>query len=249
MFPEEFHIQFDGGSENANKYVLAFLEHLVVKRLVRRVFFTRLPVGHTHEDIDQTFSVISRHIVDKVIISPDDFKRELIEAFQGNTILVKVKDVFVIPNYQSFYEPYIDIKFKKAHKLEHTKLRWRFEAVPQDEFFPNGCKTTFRSHSNDKVVEIYKKDKLQCLTGLGQLTGFEPLTTYVQWEPSRGTIENRPVEGMFLLNAIPKYDESLVHPIFPKDFDASSVDYVINFMNSSIRKKFLMNDQRAIGWP
>ena len=248
MFPEEFHIQFDGGSENANKYVLAFLEHLVTKRLVRRVFFTRLPVGHTHEDIDQTFSVISRHLVDKVIISPDDFKRELIEAFRGNTIIVKVKDIFVIPNYQDFYQPYIDNKFKKAHKLEHTKLRWRFEAIPPDEFFPNGSKNTFRTHSNEKVIEIYKKDKLECMNRLGQLTGLEPRTSFCRWEPAIDAIENREVEGFYLLNRIPKYDVSLVHPIPPKFFDASSVNYVIDFMNSSIRKKFSMKDQRAIIW-
>jgi hypothetical protein len=248
MFPEEFHIQFDGGCENANKYVLAFLEHLVVKRLVRRVYFTRLPVGHTHEDIDQTFSVISRHLVDKVIISPDDFKRELIEAFRGNTIIVKVKDIFVIPNYYGFYKPYIDTKFKKAHKLVHTKLRFRFEAIPPDEFFPNGSKNTYRSHSNEKVIEIYKKDKLECLNQLGQLTGLEPRTSFVRWEPAIDTIENRPVEGMYLLNAVPKYDDLLEHPIPPKEFDASSVDYVIDFMNSSIRKKFSMKDERVTIW-
>ncbi len=48
-FPEVWYIQIDGGSENANKYVLAFLEYLVTLRLVRRIILTRLPVGHTHE--------------------------------------------------------------------------------------------------------------------------------------------------------------------------------------------------------
>jgi hypothetical protein len=50
-FPEKLYAQLDGGSENANRYVLGFLELLVARKLVREVVFTRLPVGHTHEDI------------------------------------------------------------------------------------------------------------------------------------------------------------------------------------------------------
>lgn len=52
VFPEKIYVQVDGGGENANKYVLGFLELLVAKRIAKLVLFTRLPVGHTHEDID-----------------------------------------------------------------------------------------------------------------------------------------------------------------------------------------------------
>jgi hypothetical protein len=45
MYPEEIYVQGDGGSENANKHFLAILELLVVKRIVRVVYFTRLPTG------------------------------------------------------------------------------------------------------------------------------------------------------------------------------------------------------------
>jgi hypothetical protein len=55
QFPEEIYVQLDGGSENANKYVLGFLELLVARCIAKKVVFTRLPVGHTHEDIDGCF--------------------------------------------------------------------------------------------------------------------------------------------------------------------------------------------------
>ncbi len=51
QFPETWYIQVDGGAENANKYLLACLEYLVIKRMVRKIVLTRLPVGHTHEVI------------------------------------------------------------------------------------------------------------------------------------------------------------------------------------------------------
>lgn len=57
-YPEELYIQIDGGSENANKCLLSMLELLVVKRIVRLVYYTRLPPGHTHEDIDACFGAV-----------------------------------------------------------------------------------------------------------------------------------------------------------------------------------------------
>jgi hypothetical protein len=53
-YPDEIFVQADGGSENANMFVFALLELLVVKRLARSVTFTRLPVG--------TFYIIVAHI-------------------------------------------------------------------------------------------------------------------------------------------------------------------------------------------
>jgi hypothetical protein len=42
-YPEILYLQVDGGSENANQYVFAMLELLVVKRCCRDVYFSRLP--------------------------------------------------------------------------------------------------------------------------------------------------------------------------------------------------------------
>ena len=55
--PETVYHQFDGGSENANASTVCIAELLVHRGLCRRVVLTRLPVGHTHEDIDQRYAV------------------------------------------------------------------------------------------------------------------------------------------------------------------------------------------------
>lgn len=57
-YPEEIYIQLDGGSENANQYLFAMLELLVAKRVAKIFYYTRLPVGHTHCDVDAAFAVI-----------------------------------------------------------------------------------------------------------------------------------------------------------------------------------------------
>ena len=50
-YPRKLYLQLDGGAENANKYVLSMLEILVGKRVCQNILYSRLPTGHTHEDI------------------------------------------------------------------------------------------------------------------------------------------------------------------------------------------------------
>lgn len=41
IFPTTWYIQIDGGSENANQYLLAVLEYLTIKRICRTILLTR----------------------------------------------------------------------------------------------------------------------------------------------------------------------------------------------------------------
>jgi hypothetical protein len=72
-FPEEMYVQIDGGSENANQYVLAVCELLIAKRLVRRIELSRLPKGHTHEDIDAQFAHVWTWMRKRIISTVDEF--------------------------------------------------------------------------------------------------------------------------------------------------------------------------------
>ena len=54
-YPQRIYWQVDGGSENANKYCIAICELLIARTPIQEIIFTRLPVGHTHEDIDAKF--------------------------------------------------------------------------------------------------------------------------------------------------------------------------------------------------
>jgi len=51
-WPTEVFAQIDGGAEFANRALLAGCEWLVAQRKVKVLTYTRLPTGHTHEDID-----------------------------------------------------------------------------------------------------------------------------------------------------------------------------------------------------
>lgn len=68
--PHTVYLQIDGGSENANKYTLAICELLIVRRLCKKVVLTRLPVGHTHENIDAKFALIWVEARNETILTP-----------------------------------------------------------------------------------------------------------------------------------------------------------------------------------
>ena len=113
-----------------------------------------------------------------VIQTPQQYKDALESAFSGGVGLqgrkklkVKVRDVFIVPDYQAFFAPYIDPDFGRIFKLEYTQHQLRFEAVTVGEMFPHGAKFSYRKFSNDEVVLIEKKPILLCQTEVGRLTG------------------------------------------------------------------------------
>jgi hypothetical protein len=58
--PETLHIQMDNtAKDNKNHYLLGFCAMLIAEHVFTEVVVFFLPVGHTHQDIDQTFSCIS----------------------------------------------------------------------------------------------------------------------------------------------------------------------------------------------
>lgn len=80
-FPRVLFLQIDGGPENISKVSYALHEHLVQRGVFDRIEVARLPVGHTHEDIDAMFGVLWRAAQGKVLITPQAWKKMAIAAF------------------------------------------------------------------------------------------------------------------------------------------------------------------------
>jgi hypothetical protein len=75
-------IQFDGGAENTAKEFYAFCEYLVRESIFDKVEVSRLPVGHTHEDIDAMFGVLWKAAQGKTIITPQQWEEIAKGAFK-----------------------------------------------------------------------------------------------------------------------------------------------------------------------
>lgn len=80
-FPRVLFLQLDGGSENTSKTFYSLCEHLVRIGIFDRIDVARLPVGHTHEDIDALFGVLWRAMQGKTIITPQKWKEICLAAF------------------------------------------------------------------------------------------------------------------------------------------------------------------------
>ncbi len=157
-YPEEIYIQADGGCENANAELLAYLELLVAKRMTKAIYFTRLPVGHTHEDIDACFAIIWSIFRNAQCLTFAEYKSMIERCFRHENLQATVQDVYVTPDYVEFMTPCIESKLSGMHKTEKTQHQWRFLAVPRSAYFPLGCKTTYRAYSSDRVVEPTSDD-------------------------------------------------------------------------------------------
>jgi hypothetical protein len=92
----------------------------VSTRIARVITFTRLPTGHTHEDIDQCFSVIWRIFRRKPGLTLKEYKEKIEQCFVS---------VWIIPDYSSILEPYVDSHLACLHKQLQTQHQWRFEEL------------------------------------------------------------------------------------------------------------------------
>ena len=118
-------------------------------RICKTVIVTRLPVGHTHEDIDGVFSRIWTAMRTESVISPQDYMREVKKALKTNgdkakKAILKFCDLYCLPDNKAFMEPHIDSKFGRCFKEQWTQLCFRLRAVDPSENFPNGVEMHYR---------------------------------------------------------------------------------------------------------
>ncbi len=178
------------------------LEFLVARGVARNIFYTRLPVGHTHEDIDACFALVWNWFKKKTIFHPDQYKTELEMAMKDSRIPTTVIDIFAIPDYKLFFQPFLDKSLSHLYREDDTKLQWNFQAVQSSIKFPLGVKTMYRSYASDQVVMLKQVTRSQAVTEIGRLTGLEPYTVLVRWEPANDDLMFS-TSGMTVLTAMP----------------------------------------------
>jgi hypothetical protein len=85
-WPRKLFVQLDNTSrDNKNHYVFAYFSYLVQKGIFRQVDINFLPVGHTHEDIDQLFSVVNRRMKTHDVFTFPQLQEEIKNAFRRDS--------------------------------------------------------------------------------------------------------------------------------------------------------------------
>ena len=141
----------DGGSENTAKAALAICELLVARRITRRIVLSRLLVGHTHEDIDAIFAIIWQFLKNKKVMTPQIYANLLAFACRKKAKSVDVIDLWAVPDYQAYFDGYINPNLGSYAKGKWSQLQIFFEAVDMSENYPMGVKVSHRAFSSETV--------------------------------------------------------------------------------------------------
>lgn len=160
--PPTVYIQIDGGPENANSYLLAVCELIVARRWCETIYLTRLPVGHTHEDIDAKFGQLWKKSRQQSIVSPQQYKEFLYSVFDKKHENDRRRpsfhciDLLAVPDYKSYFGEvggdYIN-KFEGWTKGESSQLAFKFEAVDIDKsYFPLGVSSELHFNYYDLII-------------------------------------------------------------------------------------------------
>ena len=165
--PSTLYHQIDGGSENANKITLAMAYLMVAKGLTQKIVMTRLPPGHTHEDIDALFALIWNMLKNEIVLTLDEFKRMMYIALSGKKD-VKVVDIYACPNFEAWFDGYIDSDFGLFAEQDWTQLQFIFERVDESERdrYPLLVKVSYRAYAQDDGIEIVDDEDHETITGL-----------------------------------------------------------------------------------
>ena len=127
-WPEVLYLQLDNTTkDNKNRALLTFLDEIVKLGVFQKVKVGFLYVGHTHEDIDQRFSVISRHLRMHDILTMQKFLQALRELNKGGKEpVVTARTLDWMYDFSPWALDVVDKRFEKFTK-HHV---FRFKKVP-----------------------------------------------------------------------------------------------------------------------
>ena len=212
--------------------VVCIAELLVAKGLCKRVVITRLPVGHTHEDIDSLFAKIWKKLRRMHVITPQQYAKLAKAALSKPGRPVEVEDVFVVPDFQDFVGDHCgDELFARWKITKWAQLQFTVEEVDSSDEFPLGVRTTYRAFTKDTAI-VLKEDKSP--TALVPLEPFE-VTVHSHPLPS----EERPSGGLYVLQRLPS------KPIRPAPFIIGSSKYLSEVM-AKVKSQYGLNNPHIV---
>ena len=110
--PRTLFLQADNcAGENKNRYLMGYLSWLVHQGAFDHIYFNFLPVGHTHEDIDQLFSNLHKIRMQGTCHTPAEFYTLLRSAYLDGPHAPMFHSMPVIYDWKEWFTPHLnDIK-------------------------------------------------------------------------------------------------------------------------------------------
>ena len=106
-FPEFLRINFDNASDNKNQYVLGYLSDLIRRQTLLNITGAFLYRGHTHSEIDQSFSSVAELLRRNRTVTHDQFDAVLRTVVHQTEIKVFVIRLDHIHDCKTYYEGHL----------------------------------------------------------------------------------------------------------------------------------------------
>lgn len=165
-------LQVDNCGENKNRSMFGYLTHLVKENIFWKVKVGFLMVGHTHEDIDQFFSVISKHLKKMHIVCPDQqsLLKEIPRAFDKDKDkpIVCILAATDLLDYVKYYDDFIDPEISYHQEPHQYRIK------------------TFQAQQGNLVVLVHYKMWCHSKNWLPKSDTPESEATKVRTEPEAG---------------------------------------------------------------
>ena len=191
--PHTLYVQLDNTTkENKNQYVEAYLSSLVTEGVFDVVVMTFLPVGHTHEDIDQRFSVVSRKLRREVVLSVQAFKALLESLFKDDSRPPQVTLVPYVWDFAAWVRPHINVGYAQFQSVQkyHQYRFTRHEEVARmhmREWPHEGCVWFPPKHADGATHECH---------GIDLLPGGRALLSAMQVSAMEGRFSEAKFDGI-----------------------------------------------------
>ena len=132
VLPPTLYLQFDNClRENKNAYMCAYLSMLIERGVFQRIFMSFLPVGHTHDIVDQVNSRLSVACRNVDIPSREDLIEIMKDSYTPEPKVIKLDK---IADFKRLVNPNGDSHYRDAHIHEHSgilkPLHFCFEMDP-----------------------------------------------------------------------------------------------------------------------
>jgi hypothetical protein len=218
-WPRTYYHQIDGGPENANDAMLAICVLLIHRGVFDKIILTRLPVGHTHEDIDGLFALIWKKLRDEYIITPSQFS-DLIAYSLRKKARVVVNDVHAVPDYVKLLDGCIDKDLGRYAKEEWAQLQMHFD---RNDNAHMDCDISYQAYTQDEFIEVVQEVVPEGKEARS-LSGLVPQLCRVRRHPLPGD------EPLVILHKLPTAD------IAPAPFVAGSRALTVQVAESIMSK-------------
>lgn len=156
--PRTIFIQLDNCSrENKNHFLLSYLESLVALKVFDVVEVGFLPIGHTHEDIDQTFSSTSSRLRVNDAVTLNDLHFQLSQTHGKTTRVTHMKRIINwsgLCNQEACIRKVAVITQYRYFKFCRAPTAEAVESDNKEEVFPVPTQCLIKRQSRDEWTAI-----------------------------------------------------------------------------------------------